>query len=264
VSEFVLRNALKDKLDRGEVASSMTIRLVSGNEIVTLAKTAGFDSIYVDLEHSSFSIETAARISLMALAEGLTCLVRVPENTPQYISRVLDGGALGVIVPDVRKCEEARAAVEAAKYAPAGKRGISAALPHFGFRPFPAPRGFAAINAATMVIVQCESGEAVENAEEIAAVEGVDMILIGTNDLLADKGIAGEFDHRYVREAYEKVIAACRACGKHAGIGGLTARPQLMAEFAKLGARYVSMGTDLGFLLEAARTRAQWVRDLQG
>jgi 4-hydroxy-2-oxoheptanedioate aldolase len=263
VSEFALRNALKEKLARGEVASSMAVRLVAGNEIVTLAKTAGFDSIYVDLEHSSFSVETAGRISLMALAEDLPCLVRVPENSPHYISRVLDGGALGVIVPDVRKAEEARGAVEAAKYAPSGKRGISAALPHFGFRSFPAKEGFQALNAATMVIVQCESAEAVNNAESIAAVEGVDMVLIGTNDLLADCGIAGEFDHPYVREAYEKVIAACRAHGKHAGIGGLTSRPKLMTEFVKLGARYISMGTDLGFLLDGARTRAQWVRDLQ-
>ena len=114
-----------------------------------------------------------------------------------------------------------------------------------------------------MVIVQCELAEAVKNADSIAAVEGVDMILVGTNDLLADIGAAGEFDHPYIREAYGQVIAACRKNGKHAGIGGLTSRPQLMAEFVKLGARFVSMGTDLGFLLDGAKPRAQWVRDLQ-
>jgi len=263
LQKLALRNALKEKLDRGEVVSSMAVRLVGGAEVVTIAKSGGFDSIYVDLEHSSFSIETASRISLAALAEGLTCLVRVPDHTPEHISRVLDGGALGVIAPDVRTAEEAQAVVIAAKYPPEGKRGISAALPHFGFRSFPAREGFALLNAATMVIVQCESVEAVANAENIAAVEGVDIILVGTNDLLADKRLAGEFDHPYVREAYERVIAACSACGKHSGVGGLTSRPQLMAEFVKRGARYVSMGTDLGFLLESAKSRAQWVRDLQ-
>jgi 4-hydroxy-2-oxoheptanedioate aldolase len=263
LQELTLRNALKEKLDRGEVASAMAVRLVTGNEIVPIASSAGFDSIYVDLEHSSFSIETASRISLAALAEGLTCLVRVPDKAPHSISRALDGGALGIIAPDVRTAEEAQAVVRAAKYAPEGRRGISAALPHFGFRSFPAREGFDLLNTATMVIVQCESDQAVANAGDIAAVEGVDMILVGTNDLLADKGLAGEFDHPYVREAYEKVLAACRARGKHSGIGGLTARPQLMAELVKRGARYVSMGTDLGFLLESARSRAEWVRDLQ-
>lgn len=261
MAELVLHNVLKEKLVRGEIGSGMAVRLVTGNEIVTLAKTAGFDSIYVDLEHSSFSIETAGRLSLMALAAGLTCLVRVPANTSDYIKRVLDGGALGIVAPDVRNADEAQAIVAAAKYS--GRRGISAALTHFGFRSFAVREGFSLIDDATMVVVQCESGEAVENAATIAAVEGVDMILVGTNDLLAERGLTGEFDHPYVRQAYEEVIEACRASGKASGVGGLTARPQLMVEFIKRGARYVSMGTDLGFLLDAARSRAQWVRDLE-
>jgi 4-hydroxy-2-oxoheptanedioate aldolase len=262
MQELTLRNALKEKLDRGDVASSIAIRSFSGNEIITIAKSAGLDSIYVDLEHSSLAIETAGRISLMALAEGLPCLVRVPTYTPESIARALDGGALGVIIPDVRNAGAARKAVEAAKYGPLGRRGISGALPHFGFRSVPAREGFAGINAATMVVVQCESIEAVDSAEEIAAIEGIDVILMGTNDLLADKGLPGEFDHPYLREAYEHVIASCRRHGKHAGVGGLTARPQLMAEFVKQGARFVSMGTDQSLFLEAARSRAQWVRDL--
>jgi 4-hydroxy-2-oxoheptanedioate aldolase len=253
---------LKQKLERGEVGSSMAVRLATGNEIVLLARSAGFDSIYIDLEHSSLSIETAGRIALTALGENLTCLVRVPVNRPDYISRVLDGGALGVIVPDVRNAEEARAAVAAAKFAPLGRRGVSGALPQFGYRNVPASEGFAAINAATLVIVQCESQEAVENAASIAAVDGVDMILIGTNDLLADRNLPGKFDDPYVKEAYERVIAACQAAGKYAGIGGLGARPQLMADFVKRGARFISMGTDLNFLLEAASARARWVSEL--
>jgi 4-hydroxy-2-oxoheptanedioate aldolase len=263
VQDLILRNTLKEKLGRGEIASTVAVRLVTGNEIVILAKSAGLDSVYLDLEHSSLSIETAGRLCLMALAEGFPCLVRVPANTPDYISRVLDGGALGIVAPDVRTAEEAQAIVAAAKYAPLGKRGISAALPHFGFRAVPAREAYDAINAATMVVVQCESAEAVGNASSIAAVDGVDMNLIGTHDLLADKGLTGEFDHPYVREAYEAVIDACRASGKYAGIGGLTGRPELMKEFVKRGATFISMGTDLGFLLEAATARAKWVNGLE-
>src|ERR671916_854834 len=125
-------NPVKDKLARGEVVASMTVRLVSSVEIVRIAKTAGFDALYIDLEHSAFSIQTASQISVMALEAGLPAFVRVPANTPEYISRVLDAGALGVIAPGVRSADEARAVVQAARYPPAGSRGLSQGLPHFG------------------------------------------------------------------------------------------------------------------------------------
>jgi 4-hydroxy-2-oxoheptanedioate aldolase len=259
----ILRNTVKDKLARGEVVASMTVRLVPGNEIVRIAKTAGFDTLYIDLEHSSFSIDTASQISLMALEAGVPAFVRVPGNTPDYISRVLDGGALGVIAPGVRSAEEARAVVAAAKFPPLGERGFGGGLPHLEFRSFPAAETFAAMNDATMVIVQFESAACLERAEEIVAVEGVDMVLVGTNDLLADLGLPGQFDHPKVKDAYARTIAACRKRGKHVGIGGLSSRPDLVAEFVKMGARFVSTGTDLAFLLGAATQKAKQVRDIR-
>ena len=259
----ILRNALKEKLARDEVASSMTVRLVRGIEIVRIARSAGFDSLYVDLEHSSLTLDDTGQICMAALAVGLVPLVRVPANAPQYISRVLDGGALGVIAPNVRSAQEARAVVAAAKYPPLGQRGAAGGLPHLHYQSFPAAEANAAMNAATMVVVQFESGEAIERADEIAAVDGVDLILIGSNDLMADLGIPGQFEHARVRDAYARTIAACRAHGKHVGVGGLPSRPELIAEFVKMGARYVSTGTDLGFLLAEASARARQVRELK-
>jgi 2-keto-3-deoxy-L-rhamnonate aldolase RhmA len=110
-----------------------------------------------------------------------------------------------------------------------------------------------------MVIVQFESAQAIEHADEIAAVEGVDMVLIGTNDLLADWGLPGQYDHPRVREAYAATIAACRRHGKHAAVGGFATRPDLAAEYVRMGARYVSTGTDLGFLLSACTAKAKEV-----
>jgi 2-keto-3-deoxy-L-rhamnonate aldolase RhmA len=159
----------------------MTARLVRDVEIVRIAKTAGFDAIYVDLEHSSFSFDTTGQICMMALEAGIVPFVRVPTNWPEYIAGALDGGALGVIAPDVRTADEARAIVDAAKFPPLGQRGVSGRLPHLQFRTFPATQAFAAMNEATTGIVQFESAEAVRNAEEIMAVEGVDLALIGTN-----------------------------------------------------------------------------------
>src|SRR5258708_19797580 len=97
----ILRNTVKEKLARGEVVASMTVRLVRTVEIARIANTAGFDTLYVDLEHSSFSLETCGQICMAALEAGITPFVRVPPNTPDYISRVLDGGALRVIPPHI-------------------------------------------------------------------------------------------------------------------------------------------------------------------
>jgi 4-hydroxy-2-oxoheptanedioate aldolase len=229
---------------------------------VRIAKTAGFDSIYVDLEHSSLSVDATGQICMAALEARIAPFVRVPANTSENIQRALDGGALGVIAPNIRSAEEARTVVAAVKYPPLGQRGASGGLPHLQYRSFPTAEANAAVDAATMVIVQFESAQAVEKAEEIVAVEGVDMVLIGTNDLLADMGLAGQFEHAKVREAYARTIAACRKHGKHVGVGGLSSRPMLVAEFVKMGARYVSTGTDLAFLLAEATQRAKQVRDI--
>jgi 2-keto-3-deoxy-L-rhamnonate aldolase RhmA len=260
-SSEMIGNPLKEKLHRDEVVASMTVRLVRGIEIVRIAKTAGFDSLYVDMEHSSFSLETAGQICIAALEAGITPLVRVPGVAA--VSRVLDGGALGVIAPHVETADEARRYVEAAKFPPLGKRSAAGPLPHLQYRSVPAERADAALNEATTLIVQFESAQALANADAIAAVDGVDLVMIGSNDLLADLGLAGQYEHPRLREAYAKTIAACRKHGKHVGVGGLASRADLAAQFVRMGARYVSTGTDLGFLLAACAAKAKEVRDIK-
>ena len=259
----ILRNNVKDKLARDEVVASMTVRLVRTIEIARIARTAGFDTLYVDMEHSSISLEACGQICMAALEAGIAPFVRVPANTPDYVARVLEGGALGIIAPHVHSADAAKEVVRAAKFPPLGERSNASGLPHLQFRSFPVAEAYAALNAATMIIVQFESAAALARTEEIVAVDGVDMVLIGLNDLLADWGIPGEYDHPRVREAYAATIAACRKRGKHCGVGGLATRPDLAAEFVKMGARYVSTGTDLGFLLGACTARAKEVREIE-
>ena len=116
------------------------------------------------------------------------------------------------------------------------------------------------LDAATMVVVQFESAAAIDNADAIMAVDGVDMVLIGTNDLLADYGLPGQYDHPRVHEAYSKTLAACQKHGKHLAVGGFASRADLAAKYVRLGARYVSTGTDLGFLLAACTAKAKEVQ----
>lgn len=259
----ILRNHVKEKLARGEVVASMTVRLVRSIEIARIARTAGFDTLYIDVEHSSFSLDTTGQICMAALEVGITPLVRVPTTRPEHVSRALDGGALGVIAPHVRSAEDARKVVAAAKFPPLGERSAAGGLPHLQFRSFPAREANPALNDATMVVVMMEAVAALERVEEIAAVEGIDMMLIGTNDLTAEMGIPGQYDHQKVHEAYTRTIAACRKHGKHVGVGGLASRPDLMARFVQLGARYVSTGTDLAFLVGACTQKAKQVREIR-
>jgi 2-keto-3-deoxy-L-rhamnonate aldolase RhmA len=258
----VVRNIVKEKLARDEVVASMTIRLTRGIEIARMARTAGFDMIYVDLEHSTMTLDATAQICQAALSAGIAPMVRVPANTPEYIQRVLDGGALGIIAPGIASADDARAVVRAAKYAPQGERGAGGALPHLEYRSFPQAEANAAVNDATMVIVQFESAGALDVADEIVAVEGVDMVLIGVNDMLSSMGLAGQYEHPRVREAYARTIAACHKHGKHVGVGGLSTKPKLVADFIAMGARMVSTGTDIQFLQAAMNDRAKQVHEM--
>jgi 4-hydroxy-2-oxoheptanedioate aldolase len=251
----IVRNNVKEKFARDEVVASMTVRLVKSIEIARIAHTAGFDSFYIDIEHSSFSLETTSQICIAGLDAGITPLVRVPTGRPEHVTRVLEGGAMGVIVPHVA----------AAKFSPIGDRSPvgGGGVPHLHYRSFPVIEATQALNDATMVVVMMETLEALEHVEEIAAVDGVDMLFIGTNDLTTEMGQMNNFDHPRVRGAYERTIAACRRNGKHVGIGGLASRPDLIAEYVRLGARFVSTGTDLGFLLGACTQRARQVREIK-
>lgn len=254
------RNPMMERMARGEVATTMIVRLVESPAIATIAASCGFDGLFIDLEHGPYSVETANRLSLACLSAGVTPLVRVPAGRPDLVGRVLDGGALGVVIPHVETADEARAAVRLARYPPEGERSASGVLPQFGFRAMPPDRAPDALNRATLVVAMVESEAALGRVDEIAEVAGIDVILIGTTDLLSEQGAPGQFDHPITMDAYDKAIEAARRHGKQVGIGGLTSRPDLIAGIVAAGARYVSLAADIHYLMEAAARQAAEVR----
>lgn len=256
----ILRNHAREKLSRGEVTASMVVRLIDSPEIARIASTAGFDVLFLDMEHSTLSDKDVGRICLQSLALGITPFVRVPDLSA--VQRVVDAGALGVIVPHVRSAAAAREAVAAVKYPPLGARGFSSSLPQLHYRTFPPTEAQRAVNEATMVIVMLEDAEGLDAVEDIAAVEGVDLLHVGTNDLTTSWGIPGQYDDPRVIEAYERVVAACRRNGKFAGTGGMGSRQDKVAEVVKMGVRYVSTGHDLGFLMRGCVQEVKQVRAL--
>lgn len=245
-------NRLKTRLDRGEVSLAMVVRYSRSVECVAIARAAGFHALYVDLEHAPLSLDRAGQICLAAQWAGVTPLVRVPAGRLDLIGRVLDGGALGVIVPHVATAAEARAAVAAARFPPLGNRSVGGPLVQSDYRPLPQNETAQLANETTLVVIMIESAEAVEHVDEIAQVDGVGMLLVGANDVLADAGAVGQYDSTVLDQAYRRVLRAGQRHGTHVGVGGLTTRLDLARRYVTQGARYVSVGTDLAFLLRGA------------
>ncbi|MCJ0763413.1 HpcH/HpaI aldolase family protein [Variovorax terrae] len=252
-------NRTKARLQEGGLALGMGLRQARTVDIATIAGTSGFDWLFIDMEHNSMSIDTACQIAMAAVATGVTPLVRVPGHQHYHCARALDNGALGVVVPHVDTAEEARAIVDACRYPPMGHRSIAGNMPGLGFASLPVGEATQRMNDETLVVVMLETPKAIENADEIAAVEGIDVLLVGTNDLCAEMGIHGDFANPRVPEAYRKVLAACARHGKHPGMGGVY-DPKLMAEYIGLGMRFILSGNDLAFLMAGARERSSMLR----
>lgn len=258
----LLRNPLMETLRAGKLGISMIVKQVHSVDIALAAKSCGFDAINIDLEHSVIPEAAAAQICVTALVAGITPLVRIPSHDGYYANRILDAGALGVVVPHVGCADEARAIVKACKFAPLGERSVAGSWPHQGFQSWPADAARGVMNASTMVIVMLETPEAVERADEIAPVPGVDVVHVGATDLSDAMGIPGQFGDPAIESSFKRVIAACQKHGKFAGAGGLASSPEVMQKMVGMGVRFVTAGSEWDFMLSAARQRASMLRQM--
>ncbi|MFO0292310.1 MAG: HpcH/HpaI aldolase family protein [Rhodospirillales bacterium] len=257
----MIANPVRRRIEAGGVALGVGVRVVRGVEIAKLMKVAGFDWLFIDLEHGQMSIDAACQISVAALDAGIAPLVRVPMGQTTMGTRCLDGGALGIVMPHVDTPEEARAIADAYRYPPVGHRSIVGGLPQVAYASLPIGEAAATINAATLVAVMIETPKAVANADAIAAVPGIDMLLMGCSDLTLEMGIPGQFEDPRLVAAIETVIAACRRHGRIPAIGGIYAEA-LLARYLKLGMQAALAGNDLPLLLGAATQRAKAMRDM--
>jgi 2-keto-3-deoxy-L-rhamnonate aldolase RhmA len=261
----IVPNYAKRRLEAGELVLCMGVRIGRTAEIARVAKASGFDALFVDMEHSVITTETASQICTAALDAGVTPLVRVPGHEHHHAARVLDGGAMGIIMPHVDTPEQAKHCVDSCKFPPVGDRSVSGLMAQLGYQPLPAAEAASTLNDNTLVTVMLETPLAIRNADAIAAVKGVDQIMIGTNDLCATMGIHGELGHDDIVAAYEVAAKACRKHGKHLAIGGIGVRSHadLLQRIIDMGARFILGGADLFALLAAFRADVKALRSLR-
>jgi 2-keto-3-deoxy-L-rhamnonate aldolase RhmA len=258
-----IENPAQRKLAAGGLVLCMGLRQARTADIAMMAAACGFDSIYVDMEHSPISLETASLICAGAIGAGITPLVRVPSHQGHHATRALDGGALGVIVPHVDSGDEARALVQSCKFPPVGHRSVMGTGPALGYRPLPLGEINQRLNDQTLLIVMLETPAGIANADDIAAVPGIDMLLVGSNDLCTELGIPGQLRHPKLREAFEATAAACRAHGKILGVGGIRGDLELQSDLVNMGARFIIAGSDVTYLMAAARKDAETLRGIK-
>ena len=256
-----VRNITKEKLNQGELALGVGLRNARTIDIGKAMATAGFDWLFIDMEHNAMGIDIATQIAVAAQDAGITPLIRVPGFEHHLAARALDGGAQGIVFPHVDDAETAAKLVSACRYPPDGKRSMTGALAQIDFKSYPLDETAKAVNDATFVVMMLETPRAIENAEQIAAVPGVDALLIGTNDLCFEMGIPGQFTHERVIDAYQRMIDACKAHGKHPGMGGVYAIDQ-MKIYVDMGIRLILSGSDFAFMMNGAKAQSAAVRGL--
>lgn len=250
-------NAFLDRLRGTDPVLMLAIRGSRTADVVRIAKSTGHHAVMIDLEHSTMPLDVAASLCATAADLGLFPFVRVREREYGVPGPLLDGGAQGIVAPRIQTAAEAAAIARACRFAPRGQRSQLATAPLVGLRPTPAATLNPALDEATIVQILIETPAGVANAEEIAAVDGVDMLSFGANDFTAELGTPGRYTDPRVTEAVAALAAACRRHDKPLMVGGIS-DPRLLDGLAALGVCPLRLtGTDTDMLYAGAAARAE-------
>jgi staphyloferrin B biosynthesis citrate synthase len=261
MTHSVLANPVLDRLRAGKAALGMSVRLSRSPDIVRIAESSGHDFIFIDVQHAVFNLETITNIASTALGSGIACIVRVRGINDPDVASLLDCGVMGIVFPDINTAQDAMKAVDLCRFAPIGSRSLTGAYPQFGYRSVPSAESINQLNTTCLVACMIESPEGMRNLDEIAAVPGFDVIHLGANDLLARMGKAGQFAGPDSIMAQDRVIAAARANGKYAGLGG-DRDVAGQARSIRRGSQFLTTQSDIGLLMAGATQWTHGVRAL--
>jgi 2-keto-3-deoxy-L-rhamnonate aldolase RhmA len=218
-----MKKNLKYRLEAGESVVGTMVTIVDNLQIAKIVKLCGFDFFIIDCEHGSYDYSAVANILAMAREIGIPAVVRIPEVGREAVLKYMEMGAAGLLLPNTENVEQARALVKYAKYAPLGDRGVSLFRPHTGYEKVDdASQYMQRTNQETVLMVQIESRQAVQNAEAILAVDGIDAAFVGPSDLSQSLGVFGQLEHPEFISAVDHVITAAKRTGKYSGLHCMT------------------------------------------
>lgn len=244
--------------EKGYAVGTMLSELYSPN-VAELFAQGGLDFFIIDCEHGSFDYSMVASMAAVAQKINISALVRVPTIGREYILKVLEMGAQGIMVPMVKSAEDVRKVVEYARYAPVGARGISTRRAHNHYDAKDIPAYMQKANKETVILIQIETKEALEALDEIVAVPGIDGLIIGPSDLSAALGDFGNVSSMQFQKAVNKVLAATKAAGLHCGF--VTSNVAKLKECQTMGMDTLSWDSEIGMILSSTKNVLKTFRD---
>ncbi|HEY3939679.1 MAG TPA: aldolase/citrate lyase family protein [Bryobacteraceae bacterium] len=249
---------LRKRLHDGEVVLGQMVLELFTSGIGPMLASAGMEFVIYDMEHGRCDLALLAEMVASCRGSNIVPLARVPDIHFQPLSRVLDIGARGVMVPRVETRAQAEDVVAQLKYAPEGRRGVALGIAHDLYRGGGA-EFFEEANADTVVILLLETAKAFENLDDIVSVPGVDVAWMGHYDFTVSMGIPAQFEHPLFLDAMESLAACCR---RHkVAPGFLPATPESAAHWIRKGFRAISLGSDVGVFLHSMHAFRQSVLD---
>ena len=243
---------LRKRVLAGECVYGMMIRQARDPGAPAIYAAAGYDFAFIDMEHGNYSMETVADLIRGAKSAGIAPVIRIPHLETHFISRVLDAGAEGIMVPMTSTKDQAEAIVHYSKYTPLGHRGFGSQTGQTDYKPVKSVEFMKEANEHTLIIAQIETQEAVENIDAILGVEGIDVGLIGPNDLSISLGIPDQMNSETLIKAIDRVVERAKKRKKATGIhiGNIEA----IKKWRSKGMTVLAYSTDVSFQYNASKS----------
>ena len=258
---MIFKNTMKQALKQGKVVFGPMISEIRSPGMAVLFARAGFDFFFVDMEHSCFTMETVSDYIVSARAAGIPIIVRPTTRTAhEALSRPLDSGASGLLVPQIQTVEDVHNVVKCCRYQPVGERGMALARQHTFFEGGDTVETMARLNEEVLIALQIEHREAIENLPEILSVPGIDVAYVGPSDLAASLGKPGQSGDPEVDGAIRHMIDVCNEKGVIPGIH--TGSVDKAKYWIDQGMKMVGFGTDIKLILQISKTTVEQLRSL--
>jgi 2-keto-3-deoxy-L-rhamnonate aldolase RhmA len=254
----MLVNTTREKLVRGETVLGCGLQAYRSAEIPRTFAAAGFDYVFLDMEHGTFDLETVHDMIRASVDAGITPIVRVGELLYSLVARLLDAGAQGIILPRVEEPELLREALSWMRFPPQGKRGYGVNPTMLRYEAATFPEVIDHVNRNTLSVVQFETRTAMERADETLSLPGLDIAMVGPADLSISLGIPGQFDNPLLVSTVETLI---EKCNRHGVVPGIQTRGLAMSKFwAERGMRFIGTAAEHALLLEKSKETVAQLR----